>query len=129
MTTHEPTVFVVDDDPVVRQMICARVQATGWPTQGYGTAEAFLDTYEPGKPACLVLDVELPGMNGFGLLQRLRARGCDLPVIMMSGLTDAHIAGHAESCGAFAFRNKRELADPRVLLDCIRQALAQRVAG
>lgn len=123
MNEHKvQTVYIVDDDAAVRDSIAELVESVGMRAEPYGSGQAFLDAYAPQHPCCLVLDVRMPDMSGMVLQQRLQARGCTLPVIVLTGHGDVPMAVEAMKAGAVDFLQKpyREQA----LLDSINAALA-----
>ncbi len=126
--SSEPHVFIVDDDPTIGRSICLLVESLGLKAEAYATASEFLDAFDPRGPACLILDVCLPGMDGLELLERLRADNITVPVIMFSGDCDVSRVVRAMKAGAFDFLPKSVLADRRLLLDRIWQALFLDVA-
>lgn len=69
------TVFVVDDDAAVTKALSRLLGANGWRVRSFASAEAFLEAREPDAAGCLVLDVNLPGLDGLALQQRLRETG------------------------------------------------------
>ncbi|MDQ2763460.1 MAG: response regulator, partial [Pseudomonadota bacterium] len=119
----QPTVFVVDDDDDVRGAIIAILEDDGRAAAGYASSEAFLQAYRPGRESCLLIDAYLPGMDGIGLLERLRAAGDRLPAIMITGQSDVPMAVHAMKAGASDFIEKP--VGRRDLLACIGRALEQ----
>ena len=74
--------------------------------ESYASSEAFLDGFDPGKSACLLIDAYLPGMSGFELLERLHNDGHSLPAIMITGNADVPMAVHAMKAGALDFIEK-----------------------
>jgi len=116
-----PAVFVVDDDPAMRASLSLLLGSVGLPVRTYATATAFLDAYNPSRRGCLVLDVRMPGMSGLQLLQALKARGADLPVIVITGHADVPMAVRAMRIGVMDFIEKP--FDENVLLARVRQAL------
>lgn len=85
----KPTIFVIDDDPDVRQSLQWLVRAVGFaPVHTYACAEDFLAAYRPEWAGCIVLDVQLPGMDGLELLARLEALGPHPPVLMITAYGD-----------------------------------------
>ena len=72
----EPTVFVVDDDQAVRDSLRWLVESVGLAVRTHGSAQAFLDEYDPQHPGCLVLDVRMPGASGIELQEQLRDHCC-----------------------------------------------------
>ncbi|HLG89248.1 MAG TPA: response regulator, partial [Alphaproteobacteria bacterium] len=101
-----PVVFVVDDDSHVRDGLRAILEAEGRTVEDYGSCEAFLEAYRPGREACLLVDAYLPGMNGLELLQRLHDAGHRLPAIMITGNSDVPMAVQAMKAGASDFIEK-----------------------
>jgi two-component system response regulator FixJ len=117
-----PTVFVVDDDPAVRDALRWLVEPTGWRVETFARARAFLDAYDPARPGCLVLDVRMPGMSGPELQAELAARGITLPIILLSAHGTVPVAVRALKAGALDFVEKPY--DARQLLARIRDAVA-----
>ncbi len=94
-------IFVVDDDRGIRKSIVEALQGDGWQFVSYGSCETFLEDYSPGGRACLLIDADLPGMDGFELLRRLRDRGDLLPTVMITGNGDVAMAVRAMKAGAW----------------------------
>jgi two-component system CheB/CheR fusion protein len=101
-----PTVYVVDDDRMVRDAIRAELDGSGAVIADFASAEAFLAGYCPDAEACLLLDVYLPAMSGLELVRQLRAAGDALPVVMVTGKGDVSIAVQAMKSGALDFIEK-----------------------
>jgi two-component system CheB/CheR fusion protein len=99
-------VFVVDDDRHVREAIRLALEEDGRTVQTYPTCEAFLEAYNSGQDACLLIDAYLPGMNGLELLQRLHDAGDRMPAIMITGNSDVSMAVQAMKAGALDFIEK-----------------------
>lgn len=123
-------VHVVDDDPGVRRSLCLLLSAHGYATAPADSAEAFLERFEPGAPACLLLDIRMPGMSGMDLQLRLRERAPDLPVVMLTGHGDVPLAVRAMKNGAADFLEKpvREQALLAALGDVGARLSARRAA-
>jgi len=119
--SEQPTVFVVDDDPGIRDSVMWLFQSVGLPVETYASAQKFLDTYVPSRPGCLILDVRLPGMGGLDLLEALRRRGATLPVIVVTAFGEVHSAVRAMKGGAIDVMEKP--TRDQVLLDRVQQAL------
>ena len=124
---QKQTVFVVDDDAAVRDSIKELVESVGLQAEGYDSALAFLDAFEPQRPGCLVLDVRMAEMSGLVLQERLHELEASIPVILLTGHGDVPMAVQAMRSGAVDFIQKpyREQA----LLDSINAALAADVAA
>lgn len=101
-----PVVFVVDDDPLVRQAIRSALEEHGHVVEDYASCEAFLEHYVPRHKACLLLDAYLPGMHGLELLELLQHRGERLPTIIITGDGDITVAVQAMKAGASDFIEK-----------------------
>ncbi len=119
--SRQATVFIVDDDDAVRDSIAELVESVGLPTQGYGSALAFLEAIAPDSPGCLVLDVRMAEMSGLVLQKRLLERQINLPVIMLTGHGDVPMAVEAMKNGALDFLQKPYR--DQELLDSINTAL------
>jgi FixJ family two-component response regulator len=115
------TVFIVDDDPLVRSMIAALVTAAGLSAESFASAQDFLADFDPSLPACLICDVSMPGMSGLELQQELNTRGAPLAVIFITAKGDVPTAVSAMHHGAFDYLLK-PFSD-HVLIDCVRTAL------
>jgi two-component system response regulator FixJ len=115
------TVFIVDDDPLVRSMIAALVTAAGLGAESFASARDFLSGFDPSLPGCLICDVSMPGMSGLELQQELNARGAPLAVIFITAKGDVPTAVSAMHHGAFEYLLK-PFSD-HVLIDCVRTAL------
>jgi two-component system response regulator FixJ len=114
------TVYVVEDDEPVLHSLCALLGAYGYATHPCHTAEQFLDSYEPKRKGCMVLDLRLPGMSGMHLQSRLAEMGVDLPIVVVTAHGDIPMAVQAMRAGAIDFLEKP--AEPDRLLDAIRSA-------
>ena len=102
----EPTVFVVDDDAAVRDAIGVLFKSAGLRSEGYASAEAFLQGYEASRPGCLVLDLRMNGMDGIELQRRLKETHVRIPIIFLSGHGDLRIAVSTMRAGAVTFMGK-----------------------
>ena len=67
----EPTIFIIDDDPAVRQALTVLVRSMHLRAEAYDSAQQFLDAFDPSRPGCLLLDVRMPGISGLDLLEQL----------------------------------------------------------
>ena len=98
----QPTVYVVDDDPQLRESLELLIRSAGLNVEGFASAEEFLAKRdcETEGPVCLVLDIRMPGLSGLGLQKELAAAGADLPTIVISGYADVPTAVEAMGAGA-----------------------------
>lgn len=117
----QPTVFIVDDDPAMRDSLTWLLQAVGLAVETHVSAEEFLEAYDPTRPGCLVLDMRLPGMSGLALQDVLAARGIKVPLIIITGYAQAGTKARVLKGGALDFIEK-PFSD-EVLVSRIRQAL------
>ena len=116
-----PTVFIIDDDDVLRESLAFLLESVGLAVQPFATAEDFLAAHEQNQPGCLVVDVRLPGMSGIALQEALERRKAPIPVIIITGFAEVPTAVKAMKRGAIDFIEKPFSND--VLLDCIRKAI------
>jgi len=121
MPTAAPTVFVVDDDDLVRTSIQGMLKSVGLRSETFGTPQEFLRSKRPDAPSCLVLDVRLPGVNGLDFQRELSAAGVRIPIIFITGHGDIPMTVRAMKSGAVEFLTK-PFRD-QDLLDAIHQAL------
>jgi len=105
MTSENPIVFVVDDDYRVREALSSLIASVGLHVTVYGSAAEFLAAEKPDAPACLVLDLQLPGASGLDL-QRELANGSGLPIIFITGHGDIPSSVRAMKAGAIEFLPK-----------------------
>jgi FixJ family two-component response regulator len=106
VTEAEPIVFVVDDDASVRTSTERLLRSAGFRVQTFGSAQAFLDGSLPEGPACLVLDVRLPGQSGLDLQQELARSGVQIPIVFITGHGDIPMSVRAMKAGAVEFLTK-----------------------
>lgn len=118
---HPPTVFVVDDDPGIRDSVAWLLQSVKLPVETFATADDFLAAFSPDRPGCLVLDVRLPGKSGLELLDELRQRGSLLPVIVVTAFGEVHSTVRAMKGGALDVMEKP--TRDQALLDRVQEAL------
>jgi FixJ family two-component response regulator len=121
MSSDGPTVFVVDDDALVRAAIQGMLKSVGLRSKTFGTPQEFLDSKRGDGPSCLVLDVRLPGISGLDLQRKLIEAGIRIPIIFITGHGDIPMTVRAMKSGAVEF-----LAKPfrnQDLLDAVHQAL------
>jgi len=117
----EGAVFVLDDDADVCRSLADLLEEAGLTVRAYRTARAFLAACGDPGPACLVLDMCMPGMSGIRVLEQIVAQKAYIPVVVASGYGDVSLAAHAMKIGAIDFIEKPFRA--RQLLDCVREAL------
>ncbi|HUV98866.1 MAG TPA: response regulator [Gallionella sp.] len=116
-------VFVIDDDEAVRDALSMLLEAAGYTAAVFQTAAEFLDVCTPATLGCIILDVDMPGMDGPALQQELLRRKVPLPVIFLSGKGTIPVTVRTIKTGAIDFLTKP--VDRTVLLDCVQKALTQ----
>jgi FixJ family two-component response regulator len=121
MAAAEPLVYVVDDDAAARAAIQSLLHSVGLRAETFGSAQEFLASYRPNTPACLVLDVRLPGVGGLDFQRDLAARDVTIPIIFITGHGDIPMSVEAMKAGALEFLTKPFRG--QVLLDAIHKAI------
>jgi two-component system response regulator FixJ len=122
-THRETIVFIVDDEPAIRDSLALLLRSVGLPTRTFASAAEFLAAFRPVDHACLLADVRMPGMSGLELQETLRARGVRLPAIILTGHGDIAMAVRAMKAGASDFIEKP--FNDQVLIDAVHRALAE----
>jgi FixJ family two-component response regulator len=120
-TTDGATVFVIDDDDLVRAAIQGMLKSVGLKAETFGTPQEFLRRQRPDGPSCLILDVQLPGMSGLDFQRELAAAGICIPIIFITGHGDIPMSVKAMKSGAVEFLPKPFRDED--LLNAIHQAL------
>jgi FixJ family two-component response regulator len=118
---EEPVVFVVDDDEDIRAAMRSLLASVGLRVETFPTAQDFLESRRPDALACLVLDVQLPGLSGLDLQHELIQRGIFIPIVFLSGHGDIPTSVQAIKAGAVEFLTKP--VQGHQLLDAIRRAI------
>lgn len=122
--TGAPTVFIVDDEAEVRDSLALLMRSVALKAVVFPGAQAFLAAYDGDRlPACLLLDLRMPGMSGLDLFGELKARGTRMPAVIMTGHGEVSVAVRAMKAGVFDFIEKP--FKDQALLDLVQQALAQ----
>jgi len=121
-----PTVYIVDDDASIRELMTWLMQANGIPAAAFSNAQSFLAVYQPDSPGCLILDLYMPGMSGLDLQRYLIDHGISMPVIFLSGRGDVANAVAAVKHGAIDFIEKP--FDYKKIVPLIRDCLARDIA-
>ena len=103
---NNPTVFIVDDDVTLLKSLRWLLESADLRVETYESAQRYLDTYDPSRPGCLILDVRMPGMDGLELQKALNFRHARIPTIFMTGHGDIAMAVKCLNEGAFDFLEK-----------------------
>ena len=104
--TDEPTIIVVDDDPAIRESLQGLLRSVGLQVKALASVPEFLKEGRPEGPACLVLDVRLPGRSGLDFQRDLSAANIHLPIIFITGYGDIPMSVQAIKGGAIEFLTK-----------------------
>lgn len=123
MSQLEGTVFIVDDDPLVLGAVETLIKSVGFEVNTFSSAQAFLESDLPDEPACLVLDIRMPGLSGLDLQDELAARGLTLPVIFVTGHGTVPLSVRAMKAGAVDFLQKP--FEDQDLLDAVQRAIEE----
>jgi DNA-binding NtrC family response regulator len=123
MPEDNPFVYVVDDDRSIRESLSNLIRSVGLNVQTFASAQAFLASPRPDAPSCLVLDVQLPGLNGLDLQRELARDGVQIPIIFITGHGDIPMTVRAMKAGAIEFLTKPCRDDD--LLNAIEQAISR----
>jgi FixJ family two-component response regulator len=102
----KPVVFVVDDDPSIREALDGLIRSIQLSVQTFGTTEEFLNFKRPDAPGCIVLDIRLPGLNGLDFQRDLEKSNIDLPIIFVTAHGDVPMSVRAIKAGAIEFLTK-----------------------
>jgi FixJ family two-component response regulator len=106
VSEEQPTVFVIDDDPSVREALDSLLRSVALKVQLFESTQEFLDATRPDAPACIVLDVRLPGRSGLDFQHDLARSRVHLPIIFITGHGDIPMSARAFKAGAIEFLTK-----------------------
>lgn len=128
MSNQNPTVFVVDDDLSLRKALSRLLKSEGYDVETFSSAQEFLHADPRCEvPACLVLDMKMPGLNGLDLQQELHKREYAIPIVFITGHGDIPMGVKAMKKGAIEFLTKP--FDDEVLLGAVEEALKKDMAN
>ncbi len=122
MKQQDPVVFVIDDDRMIRDGLQSLIRSVSLRVETFASAQEFLGAKRPDTPACLVLDVRMPGLSGLDLQLKLRDDGIPIPIIFITGHGDIPMSVRAMKEGAHEFLTKPVRGQD--LLDAVQKALA-----
>ncbi|MGO9434199.1 MAG: response regulator transcription factor [Terracidiphilus sp.] len=122
MKEQDPVVFVIDDDRMIREGLQSLIRSVGLRVETFASAQDFLGAKRPDAPACLVLDVRMPGLSGLDLQLKLRDGGIPIPIIFITGHGDIPMSVRAMKEGAHEFLTKPVRGQD--LLDAVQKAIA-----
>jgi two-component system response regulator FixJ len=121
MSGQDGTVFLIDDDPAIRDSLSLLLALRGIRTQVFANAESFIDAFAADWCGCVLTDLRMPGMSGLELQTVLRKREVDLPVVVLTAHGDVATVRSALKNGAFDYLEKP--IEDEMLLDVLRNAL------
>ncbi|MCP3867996.1 MAG: response regulator transcription factor [Gammaproteobacteria bacterium] len=121
MQSRELIVYIVDDDPAVRDALCWLMKTVSLPTRAFDCADICIDSLQEEPAGCLITDVRMPGMSGLDLQRNLYHKYPDFPVIVITGHGDIDMAVRAMKAGAFDFIQKP--FNDQELVDCVHKAI------
>ena len=122
MKEPEPIVFVIDDDRMIREGLQSLIKSVGLRVETFASAQDFLSAKRPDAPACLVLDVRMPGLSGLDLQRKLGESNIQIPIIFITGHGDIPMSVRAMKEGAHEFLTKPVRGQD--LLDAVQKAIA-----
>lgn len=116
-----PMISIIDDDESVRVATESLVRSLGLTARTFASAEAFLESALVGRTACVITDVQMPGMSGVELQSVLRSKGDTTPLIFITAFPEERIRRQVDAAGAIGFLAKP--FDGSAMIDCIDRAL------
>ena len=123
MSESVSEVYVLDDDVSVREGVASLIRSVGLKVRTFASTQEFLASLQKERPSCLVLDIQLPDINGFELQQELATKDIQIPIIFLTGHGDIPMSVRAIKAGALEFLTKP--FDDEYLLEAIRNAIAR----
>jgi FixJ family two-component response regulator len=121
MTALHPAVYIVDDDPAIRDSLTLMIEQEGLPVLAFASAEAFLDGCDDTAFGCAIIDIRMPGMDGMQLQEEMTRRSILLPIVFLTGHGDIPMSVRAIKSGAVDFLTKPVTREK--LLASVRTAL------
>ncbi|MEO8418073.1 MAG: response regulator [Methylophilaceae bacterium] len=121
MSTPAATVFIVDDDPAVRDSLTLMIGQEDIAVEAFDSAEAFLTAYQGDRCGCAIIDIRMPGMDGMQLQETLSERDTLLPIIFLTGYGNIPLSVRAIKAGAVDFLTKPVTREK--LMECVRSAI------
>ena len=123
MSVQDCLVFVVDDDPLVRESLQDLLNSAGFTVRTFGSASEFIRSKRPDVAACLILDVQLPDRSGLDLQTELVKSAIEIPIVFLTGHGDIAMSVQAMKAGAVEFLTKPFHKEP--LFNAVKEALAR----
>lgn len=123
MKNHRPIIYVVDDDTSVRRAVSLLLKSHGFKVETFASAACFLDFKHPKLPSCLILDIQMPDINGLMLQDTMLARQLTIPIVFITGHGDIPMSVKGMKAGAVDFLTKP--FSKKKLLSAITQAISK----
>ena len=123
MPKAKPLIAIIDDDQSMREAVKGLIKSFGYRAEAVASAQEFLRSRHVRRASCLIADMQMPGMTGLELYQRLSASGTPIPTILITAYPDDGIRERARSAGVTGYLSKPFEEDD--LLACIRSALTR----
>lgn len=120
---EDTLISIIDDDESLRSALVGLVRSLGYRASGFANAEDFLATDHAETSSAIVTDIQMPGLSGIELKEKLSAQGCAAPVIMITGRAEQGLQEKAFASGALCVLKKPFAAE--ALIDCLERALAK----
>ncbi len=117
----DPVIAIVDDDLSAREGLHSLIEAAGWRTEAFASAQEFLDRPGGQAPSCLVLDLQMPGLSGLDLQKRMAEVGLEVPIVFLTGQGNIPSSVQAMKAGAVEFLTKP--FEEEKLLQAIEEAI------
>ena len=121
MSHDHALISIVDDDALARDGIKELVESLGYEARTFISAEHFLESDATAATACLITDLQMPGLNGLGLQEALRSQGCCIPIILITAFPNERDKNRAVKAGALGFLTKP--FDESSLIKCLNAAI------
>lgn len=106
MTARQPVIAVVDDDEIVRRSIKRLINSLSFPVEDFASGEEFLKSLSNNRPACMLLDLHMPGLSGIEVIEALQTRRINIPTIIITGNTRADVRDRCLDAGAVGYLEK-----------------------
>ena len=114
-------IFIIDDDQSMQRAFLLVLRAAGFDTKAFSSAQEFLTYSRISDGDCIILDIRMPGMNGFELMEKLISKGSSMPIICITAFDDVKSRERARELGASAYFTKP--VDDQALIDAINWAI------
>jgi len=123
IVAEDTLISIIDDDDSLRSALVGLVRSLGYTASGYASAEDFLAGGQADTSAAIVTDIQMPGLSGIELKEKLAAQGCAAPVIMITGRAEPGLQEKAFASGALCVLKKPFAAE--ALIECLERALVK----